>query len=140
MKKQQSKEPVLRLYNLYIGGLMALILVVLQAVLGLDKPDIWVTASVSTFAIALPLLGGVLIVNLVEERYPYGRTRSASARCLNICFILGIVTTFTGLDASFWHISWLAGVLFLVTLLVTAIVCVWYGSDLEEKSGDPDGD
>jgi hypothetical protein len=140
MQKQQSNKHVLRLYNLYIAGLMALILVVLQAVFGLDKADFWVTTSVSAFSIALPLLGGVLVVNLVEERYPYGHKHSASARCLNIIFFLGIVSTLIGMDAAFWHISRLAGILFIVALVVAVIVCGWYVSDLDDKSGKPDGD
>jgi hypothetical protein len=140
MQKHQRNEHALRLYNLYIAGLMALILVVLQAVLGLDKTDVWVKISVDAFSIAVPLLGGVLVVNLVEELYPYGRKHSASARGLNIIFFLGIFSTLIGMDAAFWHISWLAGILFIVALVVAMIVCGWYVSDLDDKSGKPDED
>jgi len=78
------------------------------------------------------------VVNLVEEQYPYGRARSTSARLLNLCFIMGAVATFVGMDAVFWHISWLAGVAFPGILLVMALVCGWYVSDLDHEPDDPD--
>ncbi|HLZ60646.1 MAG TPA: hypothetical protein VKR06_27180 [Ktedonosporobacter sp.] len=134
MQKQKSNEYTLRLHNLYIGGLMALILVVLQAFLGLDKPSICVSISVTAFAIALPLLGGVLVLNLVEEKYPYGQSHSISARLMNICFITGAIAAFIGMDAAVWNVLWLAGVAFFVTMIVATIVYGWYVSGLEEKA------
>jgi hypothetical protein len=137
MQKQKSNETALHLYNLYIGGLIALILVVLQAVLGLDKADIWITISVVSFALALPPLGGMLVVNLAEERYPYAQPRSTSARLSILLFVIGVIATFIGMVTAFWHISWLAAVIFLAMILVVSIVYGWYVFGLEKKPDPP---
>lgn len=138
--KQRIKEQALHLYNLYTGGLIALILVILQAILGIDRADIWLSITIDAFAIALPFLGGLLVVNLMEERYPYGTPRSLRTKLLSTCFTIGIASTFIGLDTAFWHISWLAGVLCIVAILFISIICIWYILDLEAEPDTPNKD
>jgi len=132
VQRQKSDEYALRLYSLYIGGLVAFILVILQALLGVDRLGPAGVISVGAFAIALPPLAGGLVVNFVEEKYAYAHPRSASARALNIFFSAGVVATFVGVSAAFWRVSWIIGLLFVIILVATGFVYMWYISHLEE--------
>jgi len=133
MQRRKSDEYSLRLYNFYIGGLVAIILVLLQTLLGLEPLDLSIKISVPAFAIALPLLAGMLVVNIVEEKYPYGHARSVSARFMSIAFTIGSVATLVGIDAAFWHVMWQAGVAFLIALMAAVTVYGWYVAELEEE-------
>lgn len=132
MRKQKSDPHTLRVYNRYLAGLIAVILVAFQALSGLTL-DVWMIVALTAFAAALPLLAGALVVNIVEERYPYGTPRSKHARAMNLFTVLGVVATLVGLDALFWHFFWLPGVVFPTMLLVSILVYGWYISDLDVK-------
>jgi hypothetical protein len=131
MKKKKSDVYALRLYNLYVSGLVVIILVILQTFLGLDRLDNSILISVGAFALALPPLAGAIIVNFVEETYPYGHTRSIRMRAVNSLLTLGVIAGLTGIDAAFWHISWISGIIFFVTLIITIAIYGWYIAELE---------
>src|SRR5438874_12398517 len=112
MKRIKNNKYAVRLYNLYAGGLIVFSLIVLQDCMTLKPLDRPAFISVVAFAIALPLLSGMLVVNAVESKYKYGPSHSMIARLTETMFALGVIAALTGIDAAFWHISWIAGVLF----------------------------
>jgi hypothetical protein len=130
--RRKSSEYARELYSQYAGGLIVVILVILQALLGLSSLDHWAFLSILAFALSLPCLSGVLIVNFIEKRYPYGYLFSKSSQFFNILSTVGIVTALAGIDAAFSHISPLLGIAFFIALVSTILICGWYISELHD--------
>lgn len=132
MQRQRHNPYALKMYRLYLGGLIAFIFVVLQAFLGVDRPDIWIVLSVSSFALALPPLAGALIMNQITEEYIHERPQSPRARVMRAFTVMGVVAALFGMVTAFCHISQTAGGLFFVMLLVTAAIIIWYAAEFRK--------
>ncbi len=124
---------VRHLHGLYAGGLLVIILVLLQGFLGLDRFDCWIYVSVTSSAVALPPLSLFLVLNFVEAVYPHISAYSASVKCVNILFLLGVTAGLVAVDAAFWHVSLLPGVLFLVSFVATFVIGGWYIACLQQE-------
>jgi hypothetical protein len=70
--------------------------------------------SVIAFAVAIPLLAALVMVNRQET---FRRRRTPS---VNVAIAQGIAQSaaLVGIVAGFWHIYWIAGVVFLAAALV----------------------
>jgi hypothetical protein len=66
------------------------------------------------FAIAIPLLAALVLVNRQETF----RRRRTSSRTVAVARATAQASAFVGLVAGFWHIHWIAGVGVLVSALV----------------------
>jgi hypothetical protein len=91
-------------------------IVMVQPFLAADSVDTSAMICVVAFAVAIPLLAALIMVNR-QETFRQRRTRS---RIVGVAKALAQFTAFTGLVAGFWHIYWVAG----AAVLVTAIVAV----------------
>jgi hypothetical protein len=87
---------------------------VIQPFLTAPSLDVAAVISVVSFAVAIPLLAGLILVNR-EEMLRGRRTRSM---LVTIGQSVAYAGAFTGLVAGFWHIVWFAGVAVLVSGLV----------------------
>jgi hypothetical protein len=76
--------------------------------------DASATISILAFAVAIPLLAALVMVNR-QEAFRCRRTPSVM---VTIAQAVAQSAAFVGIVAGFWHITWVAGVTFLVAGLV----------------------
>lgn len=110
----EMKEEVLRQVGVMYGGLIAIAVVMLQGFLEASSLDTPAKVGTIAFAVAIPLLAALVLVNL-QEVFRGRRTRSAS---VTLARVIAQLAAFVGLVAAFWDITWVAGVTFLVASLI----------------------
>ena len=132
-QKSKSSDYAHSIQNLYAGGLLVVILVLLQGFLALPSFDTWIFISMLASALAIPPLSGVLVVNFVEKQYPYAPARSASSKAVTTAFSIGSIAALIAVATAFGHISWIVLVGFVVSILFTSIICGLYVSHLDDK-------
>jgi hypothetical protein len=110
--------------NLIYGALITVGVLIVQPFLTAPSLDLAATISVIAFAVAIPLLAALILVNR-EETFRGRRTPSRLAAVGNG---VGQSAAFIGIVAAFWHITWVAGVVVLVSSLVAMGVhsAGWY--------------
>ena len=135
MQKVKIDKYALEVQDVYAGGLIAISLVILQGFIGLSPADLDNAALISiiAFSAALPLLSGILVIGIIENKYSYGSPRTTIASLVRILFILGIVLSLVGIEAAIWHTFWIAGVVSIVFSVIASIIYALYAADLEEK-------
>jgi hypothetical protein len=133
-QRMQTNKHAIRLHTLYAGGLIAVSLIMLQGFLGLGKLDIPAFISVLAFAAAIPLLAGILVINVIERRYPYSSPGSKSVKIVENFFYLGILIDLVGIASTFWHISFIAGIIFIVMAVISGLVYSIYIFNLSEAA------
>ena len=130
--KIQNDTYTINLYNRYGGGLIVISLNILQDFISSGVHDLASQISTYAFAIATPLLSGMLILNTVESRYQYITPRLIISRIVHIVLILSIIISLIGIAAAFWHISWEIGTIFITTLVIALIIYSAYIIQLKE--------
>ncbi|WP_410791610.1 hypothetical protein [Kribbella sp. C-35] len=103
------QEEWIRQSNLMYGGLAAAGLVVVQPFLTASPLDLTATICVVAFAVAIPLLAALLVLNR-QEAFRRQVTRSV---LVSVAKAAAEGSAFVGLTAAFWHISTIAGITFL---------------------------
>jgi hypothetical protein len=104
--------------NLIYGGLIAVGLLMVQPFLTVDSLDLSAGVCVIAFAVAIPLLAALMLLN----RQEVFRRRAADSRLVGVTKAAGQLSAIVGLVAGFWHISWVAGVALLAAGLVGVLV------------------
>jgi hypothetical protein len=100
--------------NLIYGGLMAIGIVLVQPFVAGASLDTSGMICAVAFAIAIPLLAALVLVNRQETF----RRRRTSARTVAVARAIAHLSASVGLVAGFWHIHWIAGVGVLLSTLV----------------------
>jgi hypothetical protein len=100
--------------NLIYGALITIGVLMVQPFLTAPSLDLAATTCVIAFAVAIPILAALMLVNR-EETF---RGRRSPSRLVAVGNGLGQSAAFVGIVASFWHITWIAGVAVLVSSLV----------------------
>jgi hypothetical protein len=100
--------------NLAYGGLIAIGIVLVQPFVAGASLDISGMVCAVAFAIAIPLLAALVLVNRQETF----RRRRTSSRIVAVARATAQGSAFVGVVAGFWHIHWIAGVGVLVSALV----------------------
>jgi hypothetical protein len=113
-KVNQQKR--LQLSFMY-GGLIGIGILFIIDLVNQTPLDGTLTIALFCFSIALPFLGLLIVCNYLEATHEY-TIQSAHMRLANWLGILGI---FAGLLAEIWHISWIAGGIFLLCSLWSVI-------------------
>jgi hypothetical protein len=113
---QELQQEWIRQDNLTYGGLIAIGLVLVQPFVGGASLDTSGMICAVAFAIAIPLLAALVMVNRQETF----RRRRTSSRTVPVARATAQLCASVGLVAGFWHIHWIAG----VGVLVSAIVAV----------------
>ena len=103
------KLEVVRQQGLIYGGLILIGLYMVQPFL--TAPSLATSAEVSivAFAVAIPLLAALVVVNR-QEAY---RGRLTPSVTVTVARAVAQGAAFVGIVAGFWHITWVAGVTFL---------------------------
>ncbi len=118
---------MLRFYRVVVGGLVAFSLIIVQAFISAEIEDAAELISVVSFAIAIPLLVMFIFV-YSHGPFPIQTTTLASA-----LYVGGLFIDICGLDAAFWHVSWIAGLLFIMSGLLAGAVYIDNEIEHEEK-------
>ena len=108
------KEEMLRQIGVMYGGLIAIAVVMVQGFLEASSLDLPARIGTIAFAVAIPLLAALVLVNR-QEAFRGRRTTSVS---VTLGRVIAQLAAFVGLVATFWGITWVAGVGFLVASLV----------------------
>jgi hypothetical protein len=110
----ELQQEWIRQDNLSYGGLIAIGIVLVQPfVAGASLHTSGMICAVA-FAIAIPLLAALVLVNQQETF----RRRRTSSRTVAVARATAQGSAFVGVVAGFWHIHWIAGVGVLVSALV----------------------
>ncbi len=115
------------------GGLIAIGVVILQALISAQSLDLPLQVSILSFAIAMPLLAIMVLVNHAQASYRY----ASYPRYLSLAIMLGQGGAFLGVFAAFWHISWIAAVFLFFSGLVGLVVYAAYSKQLA-RDNPPD--
>jgi hypothetical protein len=126
-------EEWLRQDNLIYGALMAIGVVIVQALLPYPL-DTSAMTSVLAWAVAIPLLAALIMVN----RHEQFRRRRTGSRMVVGARTIAQGAAFLGLVAGFWHLDWIAGAVFLGSALVALGVHSAGLTALEVWPGKPD--
>ena len=110
----EMKEEVFRQVGVMYGGLIAIAVVMLQGFLEASSLDAPARVGTIAFAVAIPLLAALVLVNR-QEAFRGRRTTSVT---VTLARAIAQLAAFVGLVAAFWDIAWVAGVTFLVASLV----------------------
>lgn len=108
----------LRQNNLMYGGLVGICVVLVQPLITDAAPSPLGLASIALFAIAIPLLAALIVLNW-QELY---RHRLATSRTVTVARSIAIGAAIAGMVTSFWDVSWIAGAALLVTAFVAMFV------------------
>ncbi len=130
MKKYEVKEEWSRQTSAIQAGLITIGLIIFQALIGIDAPDIPALISLWSFALALPLLAALMMINLTQAKYRY----ATYPFYLVLAYVAGQSGAFIGIVGAFWHVSWIAGVLFLVSSIVGLAVYLGYSRQQERDN------
>ena len=112
-----AEQEWIRQSNLIYGGLAAAGLVVVQPFLTEPSLDPSALVCVIAFAVAIPLLAALLVLNRQEEF----RRRTSKSALVTVAKAIAQGAAFAGIAAAFWHISTIAGIVFL------AVGCIAVG-------------
>jgi hypothetical protein len=96
------------------GGLIAVAVVMVQGFLETSSLDTSARVASIAFAVAIPLLAALVLVNRQEAF----RGRHTTSVLVTLARVIAQLAAFVGIVAGFWHIEWIAGVTFLVAGLV----------------------
>jgi cation transport ATPase len=107
-------QEVLRQQGLIYGGLILIGVYMVEPFLTAPSLDASATISILAFAVAIPFLAALVMVNR-QEAFRGRRTPSVM---VTVAQAVAQSAAFAGIVAGFWHITWVAGVTFLVAGLV----------------------
>jgi hypothetical protein len=110
----ELQQEWIRQDNLGYGGLIAIGIVMVQPFVAGASLDTAGLICAVAFAIAIPLLAALVLVNRQETF----RRRRTSSRIVAVARAIAQSSAFVGVVAGFWHIHWIAGVGVLVSALV----------------------
>src|SRR6185312_3633629 len=100
------------------GGLLGFIILIVPALLPLEKLDVWLYAALACFAVAIPSLALNLIMIFFGRFHPGGmpglwKTRWKTFQLPALFTALG--TGLIGVACVFMHINFFIGILFIVS-------------------------
>jgi uncharacterized membrane protein HdeD (DUF308 family) len=110
----QAKDEGLRQSGMIYGALIGIAVVMVQPFLIATTLDASARISIVAFAVAIPLLAALVLVNRQETF----RGRRTTSVLVNITQVIAQLAALVGIVAGFWHITWIAGVAFLVAGIV----------------------
>lgn len=108
------REEAIRQRGLISGGMIGVAVLMVQPFLTASSLDASATVCVLAFSVAIPLLAALVLINWQEA---FRRRRTASVT-VNTAQLIALVSSFVGIAASFWHMSWIVGIVFLAAGLI----------------------
>lgn len=130
VERPKESEENIALSNIACGGLIAIGLVMLQAFIALTSLDSAEFISVLAFAIAIPLLTGRILQNFLVKLSKKDRV---ALGCSNT-YYLGTLAALVGIGAAFWHVSYVAGIVFISSSFVAFAAFLLQYISIHEKT------
>jgi hypothetical protein len=104
------------------SALVGIGLLITQAFISLGTLDIPATVSIFAFSLATPMLAfNVLVRNLL-----FRKKKNPGTRATIFLWGVGVIASAIGIDAAFWHVSWIAGVLLLTSGAIGLGIYIYY--------------
>ncbi|WP_020386825.1 hypothetical protein [Kribbella catacumbae] len=133
--KDAAADPVvqeewIRQSNLIYGGLVGAGLVVVQPFLTEDSLDPSAMVCVIAIAVSIPLLAALLMLNRQEAF----RRRVSKSLAVEVAKSVAQGSAYVGITAGFWHMSMVAGIVFLA---VGAVALGVHSSGYTQLEYDP---
>jgi hypothetical protein len=113
---EESRQEGLKQFGVIYGGLILIGLYMVQPFLVAPSLDASANISVVAFAVAIPLLAALILVNRQETF----RGRRTTSIIVTVAQSIAQSAAVVGIVAGFWHITWVAVVTFLVAGIVGA--------------------
>jgi hypothetical protein len=110
----ESGEEAVKQLGLIYGGLIGIAVVMVQPFLIAPSLDVSARISIIAFAVAIPFLAALVMVNRQEAF----RGRRSTSVTVTVARAIAQTAALVGIVAGFWHITWVAGATFLVAAFV----------------------
>ncbi|MFI6292281.1 hypothetical protein ACIBEJ_11900 [Nonomuraea sp. NPDC050790] len=117
--------------NLINAGFIAIGIVLVQPFLTVADLTVAALVCVLSFSVAIPLLAVLTMVNQLRKTHRF----TGSTRLLNLARGLAPLAACIGVVAAFWHMSWIAGVVLLVSGTVAVIAYGGFFAVLPREMG-----
>src|SRR5262245_2541843 len=135
-QKFELKAQWIRQTNVILAGLIGIGVVIVQALIAINATDSAAMIALFAFAIALPLLGILVVLNVTLVEYRY----ASYPVYLSFAYIVGEASACVGVIAAFWHVSWIAGVLVVISGLVGLATAYSYTMRLQKDNAPVNND
>ena len=129
-QKYELKEEMIRESNGILAGLIGISVVIMQALIAINATDPAAVIALLAFAIALPMMGMLVMLNVLLVRYRY----ASFPVYITVAYVMGEGSAVVGVVAAFWHVSWVAGVLIVVSGLVGLGIYFAYSRQLQKDN------
>jgi len=117
--------------NLIYVGLIGIGVVIMQPFIASARLDLPSIISVLAFSLAIPLLAGLMMLNLAQSLHKY----VTYPWYLVFARAVGQGSAFFGVAAAFWHVLWIAGVVVAVSGILGLALYATYYRRLEGEEG-----
>jgi cation transport ATPase len=114
----ELEQEWLRQNNIIYGALIAVGVFMAQPFLTATSLDLTARICIVAFAVAIPLLAALILINR-QEAFRHRRSRSTLVATAQV---VAHVCAFIGVVAGFWHICWIAGVAVLASGLIGVLI------------------
>jgi len=111
------------------GGLLAISLVILQAFISSGTSDLTSTITVFAFAFAVPQLAIATLISIIDKDRKLDKFEGPTKISTWVYFILLMLTLLSdcvGIITAFWHYSWIAGIVALMSGCIGFIYLVFW--------------
>ena len=115
-------KTLLRIDRYLVGGIGVIELILLQILLPMGTPDLWLSIARLSLVVSLPLVSGFLFFSFLKkegEIATYGKIHS-------ILSTLALLSGIVALAAAIFHVSLLDGIVFSCLALAIFILCSGY--------------
>jgi uncharacterized membrane protein YoaK (UPF0700 family) len=134
MEQRGYETPAWKLQqtDLVYAGLAGVAIVFVQDYVGLPVLDAAATISIIAFAVALPLLAILGVLNAVQAGYRY----APFPWWMTLAVVVALGASAIGIVAAFWHASVVAAIVVTATGMLAGVLTAAYRISLERANAE----
>src|SRR5258708_38200178 len=102
------------------GGLLAICVVILQGIMSISTIDISLTVAIIALALAIPALVFLILIRILYAIPSLPEIETPMSHV--VLMISGWVAAIISVDAVIWHVSLIAGIVFLISGLAGFVI------------------
>jgi hypothetical protein len=111
------------------AGLIAISLIILQVWISSGTHDVPSLISLIAFAVSIPMLSFDLLLRKAPYLVISGKTMTIIA---DMNKFIGIIGAIIGIVAALWHVTWVAGLIFLIIGIISCSIYFIVSSDSKD--------